>query len=318
MKTSHWTIFLSIITMVLFAVFCIHVSLMGMQTDEDLGAQAILLDASKSALLKSNLDQTNIFAEKSARDASIEEFKECYNIGYDKAGYKENDMNYYVPCIFLVDDNGYYINYSKLVDNNGISETVNTTTDINTWTENYGNYIVRFHLSNIVEVTKADGTTFNGAYSKVYDKLDSPADLSFMADKKSFEEERNDVVCYITENALNYYITSHNQMNTDERNYIFTMPRIDTFEARLMDGPCVISFVQGLQKSTGKGYINAYAFTGAIKEDVIRYYEVKVGNDKFYHTKDCPNITLDDSNSVGKTMDDCAKEGYYPCPDCIK
>ena len=26
------------------------------------------------------MDQTNIFAEKSVRDASIEEFKECYNI----------------------------------------------------------------------------------------------------------------------------------------------------------------------------------------------------------------------------------------------
>ena len=319
MKIQHWTGFLFILTMVIFTIFSLHVLLVNIQTDEDLGAQAILLDCSKSALLKADLDKVYIFEEEDAREAAIAEFKECYNIGYQKAGYKADDMYYYVPCIFLVDDNGYYVNYSKLVDNNGVSEITNMTTGLNTWTENYGDYIVKFHLSNLVEVTKPDGTDCQGDYLSLYAKLGSPSDLSFMSSKETFEDERNSVVCYITEEAINYYITTHNDyVNRDERKYVFTMPRIDNFESRLMDQPSVISFVQGIQRATGKGYINAFAFTGAIKDKAVLYYEGEVNGQLFYHMKDCPDLVLDDDNKVGHTMDDCAADGASPCPNCIK
>ena len=319
MKTSHWTSFLFFVVFAIFILFATHLNFVDIQTDENLGAQAVLIDASKSALTKADLDKVNIFAEEESREAALDEFKECYNIGFAKEGYKENDMYYNVPCIFLVDDNGYYVNYTKLVSNGGLYESVNMTSSLNSWTDTYGNYIVRFHLSDVVEVTYQDGSRHEGPYDIVYHELGSPTALAFMADETHFEQEKNDVICSLTENAINYYITTHNEYaNKDNRDYVFTMPRIDTQDSRLMDSPCIISFVQGLQEKTGKGYINAYAFTAAIKDKKVVYYEYPVGGQLYYHVRGCHNLVLSNNNRVGQTMDDCALDGALPCPDCIK
>ena len=313
--------FLFAIFIVFFSTFIWHIELVDKQTDEDTQAVNVLNEACRSALAEAEIDSARVFAKEEVRQAALNKFKESFNYGFQKVGYKRNDIEYMVPFIMLVDDDGYYINYSKLVNNGTLSELVNTTSLKQNWDKIYGNYIVSYHLSNVVEVTYVTtGKITRGTYSDVYKAVGEPVALSFMSDAKSFREEKNASICSITEENVNYYITTHNEYkNRDQRRYKFVMPVDDNTSARLMDEPSVIAFVQSSQSSTMVGYTNAYSLTGATLTDAIDYYEyVDASGNKYYHLKSCKNLVLSENNGTPKTMDDCAADGYVPCPDCIK
>ncbi len=320
MKTNHWIMFLFTMFIVLFSTFVWHIEKVDKQTDENIKAIQVLNEACRSALAVADIDETRVFAKEETRVAALDKFKASFNYGYGKAGYKKDDINYMVPCIILVDDDGFYINYSKLVNGGTVSEIVNTTSLKQNWTKIYGNYIVEYHLSNVVEITiTSTGRVIKGTYTEAFEKAESPSALSFMGNEKDFNEEKNNVICSITEENVNYYITTHTLTNNDNRKYQFTMPVADDDRARLMDAPSVIAFVQSGQSSTSAGYINAYGFAGSILTDGIDFYEgIDSNGSKYYHLKNCENLTINENNNTPKTMDDCAADGYLPCPDCIR
>jgi len=321
LKTEHWNILAFGMFIAIFTIFCLHVLLTGIQIDNDKDAEAVLKESCLAAINEVPRDNDNVFEESEIRSKALKTFKEQFNSGFDLRGYKEDDMNFRVPFIMLVDRNGYYINYSKLADTgSGIHELKNITTGLNTWANTYGNkYYVRYYLGTHVDVTVVStGETISGAYDKVYRSLGEPSQLSFMADEAQFDEERVNQICTQTEEQINYYIATHNQyLNKHNRKYDFVMPQANDIDRRLMNEPSVISFTQSKQSGTTEGYINSYALCGSILDKTKLYYEGEVNGQLFYHESNCPDLAHRPSNSQGRTMDECVKDGALPCPKCV-
>lgn len=240
-------------------------------------------------------------------------------------GYTYDQSYYYVPCVVLVDLDGYYVNYTTTYQSaDGVNLYTRITTGLNTWSRMYGSYTVRYTLNDGVEVTRPingslNGEVFSGKYCDVYEEMGRPAMLDFLADEEQFHNEQRSVIADITSEQINYFIDTHNDLyNRKDCSYTFTMPATaEDIKTRLMDEPSVIAFAQGIQYSTTRGHINVYAFTGSIEDLQKTYYEKTVDGDLYYHTKDCVHIA-GDTGLKAKTMEACAKNGAYPCPDCVK
>ena len=319
-KTEHWTLMAFVVFIALYVILRWHIYLTSVQLDNDIHAENVLKESCLAALSTTEAEQY-VFTEKAQREAALDKFKVVFNSGFDYVGYRKNDIDFKVPFILLVDTDGYYIHYSKLVDNgSGISEITPVTTGINTWSCTYNSkYTVRFYLDNTVEVTDlSNGGVKKGSYKKVYSELGSPGYLSFMANAGTFKEEKVYQICTQTEDVINYYITTHNEYyNRDQRRYEFKMPQINDIDTRLMNMPSVISFVQSNQAGSDKGYINSYAFTGAIKDKTKLYYESEIAGQMYYHDERCSELAHSSGNSQGKTAAECARNGSLPCPKCV-
>ena len=317
-RTENWIIMFLCFSFVMFGIFTWHTSLLTKQTQENIKTEDTLIESNRAALAQVDAKASTgaVFASEDARKAAVAKFKDNFAKAMNYSGNNYSLVDYYIPCIFLVDDEGYYVAYTSSTIDNGAEYVTNVITGLNTWTRTYGDYTIRYHLSDTVEVFKGN-EQLSASYTKAYNYFSNPSELSFMADADSFYEEKNNVICTITEDQINYYITTHNNYaNKHDRAYTFTMPKMTDFNVRLMDKPSVISFAQGMQYSTTKGYINVYALTGAIEDEENMYYEVKYNSNLYYHTSDCPKVNTDTVEP--KTAKDCAKEGYSPCPYCVK
>lgn len=333
-KTENWIIILFGFFIAIFFVFSWHTRLLSVQTDNDKHFERMLLESQEAGMGLIDVNKSNAFEDEETRKAVLEKLKVVFNQNFSKYGFHKDDINFMVPATFLVDNDGYYINYSRLTDNGGNDELKNLTTPLNTWNKSYGDYSIRFFLNDYCEVTKIDGEIISGDILQVYKKLEKPTELSFIPshlnlEKKEdvkrfygcYEEEKRYVVLTDFEDQLNYFITTHNKYkNRHERSYRVTIPRTDkSYDSRLLNMPSIVSFVQGPQYSSTKGYINVYALTGTIKEKGRLYYisPLKENNTKYYHYKNCSHA-VHARNNRDKTMTECAREGALPCPYCIK
>ncbi len=317
-RGENFLILFLILAAMLSGIFMYHSELLSNKTQESVKTEDILIESNKAALaqIEAKNSTGSIFEDESVRKRAVQKFKDNFAMAMNYQGVYLDLVDYYVPCIFLVDDDGYYVAYSSTTIQSGAEYITNVITPLNTWTKTYGNYTVRYHLSDVVEIYKGN-EQYSGNYIKAFAHFSSPSELSFMAGASSFHEEKNNVVCNITEAQINYYITTHNDLaNREDRSYQFEMPEITDFNVRLMDSPCVISFAQGIQKSNSKGYINVYAFTAAIEDEAEVYYEVEYSGNLYYHTHDCSKVSV--SGKDKKTATDCARDGYSPCPYCVR
>lgn len=169
---------------------------------------------------------------------------------------------------------------------------------------------------------------------------------------EEFTLSKTDFIVARTEETLARYINEYNyNAGNNAGGYDLTMPDIsgETWH-RLLQNPTFIAFLQGHNKRTGKEVINTYAYAGGevIKSDqyfitsqmingeVHRTYhslnECQKNNwIKTYNTK----IQFNDHQAVDETetgdtwagkeinmtypsMADCAAQGAYPCPICIR
>ena len=163
--------------------------------------------------------------------------------------------------------------------------------------------------------------SISSAMAKVWEEMGNPSALNFMASYDNFVAEKNYQISQLTEAEVNYYIKTHNIYENQVLNadYTFKMPATDDdSHNRLMDEPSVIAFTQVYQKSIPSGFVNAYALSGSIVDQVRDYYIVEDSSGVlYYHEKDCPHAG--GVSSVEKvTMYDAAKHGAIPCPECVR
>jgi len=318
LKTSHWISLFFTVVFAFFVVFSWHTYLVFNEQKEFLSTEKGLLSACEASLAESEIDKELVFEDESIREAAVDTFYQVFGANLNLYGNNANLAYYYIPFVMLVDRDGYYVNYTTIWDGNGADEYKQVTTDLNTWSEKYGSYIVSFQLDNYVRVISSTGEETSGYYSDVYEELSNPVDLVFMNNAAKFEAEKDEVIVSTTEEAINYYINTHNEFfNKYDLNYRFTAPTLDDDTvSRLLDEPSVISFAQGIQYHTSKGRINVYSITGSIY-DLTRLYKIEdVGGYTYYHELNCTHVHHNEVGFIG-TQEDCAKKGAVACPDCV-
>ena len=265
-------------------------------------------------------DNGGTFEDEVIRKKAVDKFYDVFTKGMDLKGARVDLSRIYVPCVLLVDKDGFYVSYSvSESDENGNPLYTDIISNKANWTAQYGNYAVTYRLDKKVTVTDTTGDTYTGFPNDAFSHFGSVQVLSFLNNDTSFNEEKNYTICRITEDAINYYIKTHNKyMNLDDREYQFTMPATDKdFEARLLNDASFIAFYQGYQKSTEKGHINIYAFSGSIEDKNRLYYRGMADGHEYYHEITCYHLT-NISSSEGATRQEMASQGFEPCIDCVR
>lgn len=296
-----------------------------------------LITATEGSLASVTDDSTQqyIFATKDNREKAVDTFYEvlikCFN--YEYTTYEEL-VKHYVPCIFLIDTDGYYIEYtSEYTNDEGVYCYEQLITPINKWAKTYsigggsrtGIYTVEYHLDDTVTVTYKDRhdevQTYSGNYATVYEKYGNPQELSVFANYDVFRAEKIDTIINILQDQMEYYINTYdgflNQKNNTQ--YEFTLPQLSGDNwARLIDNPTVISFLQGKNERVISTNYNVFAFAGAeVEEDVAYYIRKDDAGMKYYHREYCSKLYNYDKQQK-YSMVDAAKNGAYPCPECVK
>jgi hypothetical protein len=299
----------------------VYTELLQTQTKENTEAEQLLYEACNTALRQglSAETETISFDTEQARENAIDAFFDTMATGKDLKGASKEQIYYYIPCIFLIDNDGYFIAYSTTyTDSDGATMNNQIITERGTWSIQYGNYTVRYFLNDVVAVTDVNGYESEGSPEDVYSDLGRPATLSFLNSQTEFKAAKESVIRDITNEKVNYYINTHNTYyNKLEQSYEFSMPEIDSAIDRMMDAPSVMSFYQGKQIAHTKGYINVFALSGSIETEKKSYYLKEVSGTLYYHESGCAYLTASDYKK-GLKMEDCAKAQAYACPDCYR
>lgn len=282
-------------------------------------------DAMQNAEMINGLCFSSSLQRDRVVDAFYKSLSECFNY---KSDVQQQLLQYYVPCIALIDTDGFYISYTEeTTAPDGSINYIEYTTPINKWTDTYGRYRIIYRLDNRVEVTEmATNTTFKGTNGEVYSQLVSyctatgvalPTEVTFLADNALFADTKNNTIVTATVLQIEYYINVHNDFyNNNDAKYRFELPRVEGEDwARLLKNPTIISFLQGMQASYGTSYLNVYAMAGAELTKAITYDMSRDASGVlFYHEHGCPYNT---TTLKSDTMSKCASKGAEPCPHCI-
>lgn len=233
-----------------------------------------------------------------------------------------------VPCLCLIDGDGYYILYNNIYrDENGNINVGETLTPINTWacTSKNNEFLIRYYLSDYVEVIRnSDGRFENGTYDDVYVRFGEPEGLSSFSSKQKFDDARIDFIISEINSKVNMYINEFNyevnRISDGARSeygiyYRFEMPTVSYEDwCGLVELPSTIAFLQGQPLQNGDEFLNIYSLSGGTIIEKKIYYCNEVNGEKLYHRPNCSHANLDDIHF--STKKDCAKAGYFPCPDC--
>ena len=209
-----------------------------------------------------------------------------YSFNWDTAG-RVNEMALYTPVVCLVDVNGYYISHNVVFDTTGTvtipadAEKRNGLTTLNTWTKDYNGCIVRYFLSDYVEVYDTAGNKYEGNRQDVYaiitERLPGSTEeteLAFLIDDAEFNSRKNELIVREINKQCEYYINRHNVIGDNyELQYAFEMPEIAGEDwSRLIQNPTVISFLQGYSSKADSRLLNIYAFGGGELTSVYHYF----------------------------------------------
>lgn len=341
-RLEHYLILFGFGIIVLLFLFGFHSELTVTQAKEDREIEELLISSCQTALADVECEESEIFANQGERNKVASLFFKSFALGY---GCQLEDAYYYIPCLALIDNDGFYIISTKNISSfeGGVNHTISTQvmTGKQQWIESYsdttGAYSVKYFLNDRLEVTKSDGTTYKGSYkdvgSKLYPTFNMMTDaqknalaLRFLCDNDAeYDLEKHRVITRLTEDQISFYINARNTYNNKKNaGYIFTMPVItdDTF-ARAMERPTILAFAQGIQYTIKTGYINVFALTASTLDDEDLYYEAVINEGVvpcyYYHKIGCTHAAVTNIDDVEKyTMRDCARDGFEPCPYCIK
>jgi hypothetical protein len=252
-------------------------------------------DAAKK--MKDGSNGEAVMPQKSDREKVVNTFFNslALNFGYDTDEDMEK-LHTYVPVLVLVDNDGYYLCYNNNHKKDNVNYLQSVITDINTWSAETKDQtmLVRYYLGNKVDVTflKAGtygGKTYNvgdfisGTYDEIYKKIDNgsnPNDLTSLGfnNASTFIKKRNELIIPDIQSKVEYYINHHNEVvSAIDTSYVFEMPMTSQDDwVRVLENPTCIAFLQGMQLSNSKKYLNIYALGGGEvrKTDTVSYYNV--------------------------------------------
>ena len=312
--------------------------------------------------------KTGVWPSENNRQSAVSAFYAtlayCMNNEYMA---EEGHNHLFIPSVVLIDVDGYYISYNSALDDKGnVYIATGTSKDeyskwmdaadrsidtlivdksaykegvtispINTWTQVYGDYTVRFFLNDEIEVlfkdndgktrilkdqrpnldkefkrlvkeNKIDDLSLDGeAPNRTNDKCSF---RNLLTDDKKYEQEKNYVIVSQINNEVEYYINYHNAYAEDmDIPYSYTMPDIKGEDwHRLLKNPSTIAFMQGRQLRTGKQFTNVYALSGGELIKQHQYFITREADGSLlYHSlyaKNCPyyEITCDAINRTVK------------------
>lgn len=342
MKLSHFLIML-FFTAAMFAciLFCNADIFIATRNVSD-EYKNYLTTSAISAIESAEVDSSEVFKTEKSRDKTVTRFfdtlKLCFNI---KGTYNESiQLENTIPCVALIDNDGMYVNYRTTFKNSADeTEWTRVTSPLCSWGQQYGKYYMRFYLDNTIDVISTDNTKmeYKGNYHDVrillledYTKRALSEDpefrMSFLDSEDAFIIEKSRIIIAEVNKTINYYINQCNNtfINVNKINYEYIMPIVaDTDYSRLLTGPTVISFMQGNQITRFPGYLNIYAIAGSEKtvgkSYTITTESINGSTYHFYHDINCSELDPNtDNKRTYSTMQECAKKGAYPCPNCIK
>lgn len=317
MKITHYALLFIAATFLAFLGFGYYVEQVIDTNDSNNLAKQTLIASTDSALNKGQVEEELIFDNEETRWLAVEALQNIYGINTNNITEEKKVTNkYHLSTIFIVDWDGYYMEYeNSYKDSSGKSNSKEEMTELNTWTETYGSYVLNYRLDENITLY-FNQSKYSGNYLDIYNSLGCPSELSFMSDLDSFKEERNITIATIMNEQINYYANTKNTwFNTYNANYLITInSAYDNEKVGVMDKPCVIALSQDTQTLTYRNYTDVFAFTSSNLTENKLYY-IKKGTDGiwYYHTKNCSDAT---DYTGEETLQGCAKKGAYP-HDCI-
>lgn len=213
-------------------------------------------------------------------------------------------------------------------------------------------YVVQFYLSDYILVYKNGKLLAEGNYAHVLDILqhkypEALSSLSFLNHEDDYLYERQMLVTNTIERLINKYLNEGVEgaddvgANTHNWQYKFVLPTAQQAWQNAISGPTIITFYHGPQFSTGNTQIAQVAFAGGELTKESKYYVTldptdtyhvtdvngtylydEYGNPvtkhiMYYHAnKNCPRLA-GQQRATYNTMEEAARAGAYPCPDCI-
>ena len=317
MKITNFSLlFLSIFIMLFFG-FGYYADQVTNANKDNVKEEQSLLASTNSALNEAKSENELVFDDEDTRWYVVGALENIYGKNHNTITEDTKVTNkYHLSTTFIVDWKGYYMEYeNSYKGSDGNSYSKEEMTELNTWTETYGSYVINYRLDDNVTIY-FNQVEYNGYYYDLYESLGKPTQLQFMETEESFKEERNITIATIMNEQVNYYANTKNTwFNTYEANYLITLnSAYNSTNQSVMDMPCVIALSQGEQTLTYRNYTDIFAFTASDLNEKTTYYIQKDANgDVYYHKKGCSDIT--DYSSKGN-LTDCAREGAYP-HDCV-
>lgn len=303
-------------------------------------------DAAKTIDIDKIDESVGVWRNRSDIDYTLSIFYETLARNFGSKGDILGDIiKQKTPFVALIDTNGFYISYNAVFDkyDNSVisasSEDVNVVSEINTWTETVGTCIVRYYLSDYVQIILDNNEVYSGNRYNVYKQLSLSGllipELDYLINDNDFNNSKNHAIITKIEQQLNYYAnTQLINVNDYCTGYNITLPEIEgEYWARMIKSPSVISFMQGEQQILTGNLLNVYAYAAGELTSKIPYF---VDSDDYYHRLDNELVTTVNTtvtiNGVDTTvieyyfngnpitefyssMEECAKAGAVPAPD---
>jgi len=301
-------------------------------------------DAAKTINTDNLAPNEGVWQTRADMNYTLDIFYETLSRNFGESGEMLAEiMKEKTPIVVLVDTDGFYINFNAAFDKYGNAvvspayEKANVITSINTWTDKYGSYIVRYYLSDYIQITTNNGTVYSGDRKDVYKAMSSAGAMSssitFIADDTKFSEYKNVVIAKKLEDQINYFLnTQFINVNEYFTGYNVTIPALSGEEwARLIKSPTIISFMQGNQETLNGNMLNVYAYASGELTPKHLYFI----HDNYYYRLDSDlvvtNSTTMTINGTATTiteylfhgspitkfytsMEECAMAGAIPAP----
>lgn len=302
-------------------------------------------DAAKTINLDNLEINEGVWQNQKEMEFTLQIFYETLSRNFGaSAELKAQQMKDQTPCVVLVDTDGFYISFNAVYDeyNNAVIpnsfEGTNVITDINTWTEQVDNCIVRYYLSDYIQVTTNTGKVFAGNRKRVYQDMIAAgmltSNMTYLVDDVKFDESKNHTIISKLEKQINYFINTQ-FINVSDYNtgYNITLPELTGEEwSRMIKSPCVIAFMQGNQESVNGNLLNVYAYAAG---EISAKYLYVIDNG-YYYRLDGNSITTNETtvtingttttvteylfngtpiSNFYTSMEECAALGAVPAPD---
>lgn len=271
-----------------------------------------------------------IWKDVQAREDTVNKFYQSFGLCLNKNGTGfYNELEIMTPVICLVDIDGYYISYNAAFDNNSNSndeyENVHNINALNTWSQPIGTYVVRYYLSDNVQVIAQDGKIYNGNRKKVYSDIADPS-LEFLVMDEIFEDSKNSCIIQTLNEQINYYLNAlnHNADSYDTQ-YIVNLAEVkgDTW-CGLIDEPAICAFVQGKTFNIRNKKASVYGFGIYEIGEPLHYFILDNGSSLTYYCYEekamqnniieTDTFTYYQGNEIKKlysSKQECAQEGAY-------
>lgn len=304
---------------------------------ENTHVKAALANASYDTVQTIHLDKGRAFhSEKQKRDA-LDVFYTSLSASYfSLLGSNNNVLNAYLPFVMLIDNDGAYVcydpGYTGVIKDNQYTHDY-FLTPITAYAATYTlggstqQYVVQFTLGDYITIYTDGYILVQGNYAHVKSVLDEKYPevldkMPFMASYEKYTTERQTIVTNTISRLINKYlnedVNGNDSVGFNVRNtqYYFALPVSQQAWQNTISAPTVISFYHGPQYMLHHNAIAQVAMAGGELGKTTQYYITRSGSKKFYHVAGCPNIDAE-NHSMVNTMEEAARAGAYPDPDCI-